>query len=100
MTFLRALGVAQYRTGLMAEALATLTRSNDWNAEQQPGDLAFLALAQQRLGRSEEARAALDRLREVMKKSDRVGDQEAQGFLREAETIELDKTFPADPFAR
>jgi hypothetical protein len=27
-------------------------------------------------------------------------DQESLGFLREAETIELDRVFPADPFAR
>ncbi len=29
VAFLNTLGVAQYRCGLMAEALATLTRSND-----------------------------------------------------------------------
>ena len=44
---LNTLGVAQYRCGLVAEALATLTRSNDLNKEKEPADLAFLALAQQ-----------------------------------------------------
>ena len=65
--FLNTLGVAQYRCGLMAEALATLTRSNDLNKEKEPADLAFLALAQHRLGQSEKARDTLGRLREVMK---------------------------------
>ena len=85
--------------GSVAEALATLTRSNDLNKEKEPADLAFLALAQNRLGQSEKARDTLGRLRELMKNPERAGDQEAQAFLREAETIELDQVFPADPFA-
>ena len=92
--------MAQYRSGLVAEALATLTRSNDLNKQKEPADLAFLALAQHRLGQSEKARDTLGRLREVMKDPQRAGNQEAQAFLREAETIELDRVFPADPFAR
>ena len=66
---LKTLGVAQYRCGLIAKALAILTRSNDLNKEKEPADLAFLALAQHRLGQSEKARDTLARLREVMKKS-------------------------------
>jgi hypothetical protein len=69
------------------EALATLTRSNDLNKEKEPADLAFLALAQSRLGQSEKARSTLARLREVMKSPERAEDQEGQAFLREAETI-------------
>ena len=34
-----------------------------------------------------------------MKNPQRARDPEAQAFLREAETIELDQAFPADPFA-
>jgi hypothetical protein len=97
--YLNTLGVAQYRCGLVAEALATLTRSNDLNKENEPADLAFLALAQSRLDQSEKARSTLGRLRKVMKNPARAGDQEAQAFLCEAETIELDQVFPADPFA-
>ena len=59
-----------------------------------------MALAQHRLGQSEKARDTLGRLREVMRDPQRAGNQEAQAFLREAETIELDRVFPADPFAR
>ena len=98
--FRSTLGVAQYRAGLVAEAVATLMRPNDPAADREPSDLAILALAQHRLGQSEKARSALGRLRELMKNpewSER--NPEAQGFLREAETIELDWVFPADPFA-
>jgi hypothetical protein len=34
-----------------------------------------------------------------MQKSQWAKDQESQGFLREAEALELDLVFPADPFA-
>ena len=98
--YLSTLGVAQYRCGLMAEALATLTRSNDRNQQKGPSDLAFLALAQHRLGYSDKACVTLARLREVMKDPQRAGNSELTAFLREAETIELDRIFPADPFAR
>jgi WD40 repeat protein/tRNA A-37 threonylcarbamoyl transferase component Bud32 len=97
---LNTLGVAQYRCGLWAEALATLNRSNELNMEKEPSDLAFLALAQQRLGQFEKARSTLSRLRELMKDPQRAGNAEAKAFLHEAETIELDRVFPADPFAR
>jgi eukaryotic-like serine/threonine-protein kinase len=97
--YLNTLGVAQYRTGLFVEALASLTRSNDLNNQKEPGDLAFLALAQHRLGHSEKARDTLGRLRELMKDPAQAKYEEAQALLREAETIELDQAFPADPFA-
>jgi tetratricopeptide (TPR) repeat protein len=96
---LNTLGVAQYRCGLMAEALATLTRTNTLNQEKDPSDLAFLALAQHRLGQSEKARETLRRLREVMKDPGYSENPEARAFLREAETIDLDQVFPANPFA-
>ena len=60
--FLNTLGVGQYRCGLIAEALATLTRSKALNHEKEPSDLAFLALAQHRLGQTEKARETLARL--------------------------------------
>jgi WD40 repeat protein len=98
--FLNTLGAAQYRSGLLAEAVATLERSNRLNEGREPSDLAFLTLALHRLGQSEKADATLGRLRELMKNSQSSADGEAQALLREAETIELDRAFPADPFAR
>ena len=35
-----------------------------------------------------------------MEDPQQAGDSEARAFLREAEMIELDQAFPADPFAR
>src|SRR5262249_50517769 len=96
---LNTLGVAQYRIGPYREALATLTRSDTLEGGE-PANLAFLALARQRLGQPEEARQLLARLRAVMKKtpSFETGPSEAASFLREAEAlIELDPAFPADP---
>jgi hypothetical protein len=83
--YLTALGVAQYRLGRFEkerypEALATLGRCDPGH----PTVLAFLALTQQQLGRKEQARATLARLREVLKEPAWAGDAEVQGFLREA----------------
>ena len=101
--YLNTLGVARYRVGKYAEAVATLTRSDQVNSPtfggSIPADLAFLALAQHRLGQTEKARATLGRLRVAMKKPQWDKEPEAQGFLREAEAIEFDLVFPADPFA-
>ncbi len=101
--WLKTLGVAQYRLGLVAEALATLTRSNTLNEEKQPVDLAFLAMAHQRLGQPAVARAMLDRLRDVMRqRGSLAASQVAEdlAFLAEAEAVVLyDPIIPADPFA-
>jgi hypothetical protein len=101
--FLQTLGIAQYRVGLVPEALVTLTRSNALNQGKGPADLAFLAMARQRLGQTAEARAMLDRLRDLMRQGDRVGSQGDldRAFLAEAEAVVLyDPMFPADPFSR
>jgi eukaryotic-like serine/threonine-protein kinase len=92
-------GVAQYRCGLIAEALATLTRSNALRKGKEPSDLTFLALAQHRLGLTDKAGETLARLHQVMVGRRQAENQESLAFLREAETIELDRVFPADPFA-
>jgi tetratricopeptide (TPR) repeat protein len=98
---LNTLGVAQYRTGRYADALATLTRSDKLNAARpegtQPADLAFLALTQHQLGRKDAAHATLARLREVVKKPQWANNAEAQGFLREAEELIEGKPGDAKP---
>jgi tetratricopeptide (TPR) repeat protein len=98
VVFRKTMGVAQYRCGLFAEALASLTVSIDLDWEQGADDLAFLTLVQHRLGQTEKARATLKRLRELMKNPDDY-DHGTMALLREAESIELDQVFPADPFA-
>jgi len=100
--YLNTLGVAQYRAGSVAEALETLTQSNALNEKKEPADLAFLAMAHQRLGHPAEARVMLDRLRTVMRQAspDMTQIDEARAFLAEAEAVVLyDPIFPADPFA-
>jgi WD domain, G-beta repeat len=96
--YLKGLGAAQYRCGLVAEADEP-DAVKYLNKVEYPSYLAYLAMAQSRLGLSDQARTTLGRLREVMKNPQWSGNPEAQGFLREAETIELDRVFPADPFA-
>jgi hypothetical protein len=101
---LNTLGVAQYRAAKYPEAVATLTRSQQLNSavlggKAQPADLAFLALAHHRLGHTSSARAVLADLREAMKQPEWAQDGEALTHLREAEALELDLAFPADPFA-
>jgi hypothetical protein len=87
---LNTLGVAQYRAQRYADALATLTQSAKLNATKegsQPADLAFLAMTQHQLGQKNEAKAPLDRLREIMKQPRWAQNTEAVGFLREAEEL-------------
>jgi tetratricopeptide (TPR) repeat protein len=101
--FLNTLGLAQYRLGQYEQAAGTLTRAkrsheDNWNGLSYPPDLAFLALSRYRLGQADQARAAMSRLREMMKKLVWALSEEAQGFLQEAEEIERDLAFPADPF--
>jgi tetratricopeptide (TPR) repeat protein len=97
------LGMAEYRCGLLPKALKTLERSNELNGGNSPGDLAVLAMTQYRLGQHDVARQMLERLRALMKGPPQARNQspDNRGLLREAEAvIELDPSFPADPFAR
>jgi hypothetical protein len=89
--FANTLGVAQYRLGLYEGALATLTRSDRLNAARPEGalatDVAFLAMTQHRLDHKDQARANLERLRQLMKKPEYADNVQVQGFLREAESL-------------
>ena len=96
--FLTTLGAAYYRAGHDEKAVATLGQAGGVRLSEGPGatpaGLAFLAMAQ-RLGRPQEARASLDRLRESLKDPRRAQDTEAQAFLREAESVVADARAPA-----
>jgi tetratricopeptide (TPR) repeat protein len=91
--YLSTLGVAHYRMGDYNQALIALTRSDALYAKQycqsRPADLAFLAMAQHRLGRADEARKLLDRLRQSLQAAPWKTDSTAQAFLREAEDLIL-----------
>ena len=101
--FLATLGGAQYRTGHYRDAEDTLLKCHrlDANTQAIPGaaDLAFLAMCQYRSGRPGEARSSLDRLREALRTPTYARSPQGRAFLSEAETLELDLIFPADPFA-
>jgi Flp pilus assembly protein TadD len=87
---LNTLGVALYRMGKYVEALTTLMKSEKLNATQEgshPADLAFLAMAQHKLRKKDEAKATLGQLREVMKLARWAMDDEVKGFLPEAEEL-------------
>jgi hypothetical protein len=102
---LRTLGGAQYRMAAYGEAVASLKAADRLNARAHggfsaPQDMAFLALAQFRQGQSEQARLALSRMRESMKTPRWLENEEAKALVREAEALERELSFPADPFAR
>jgi Flp pilus assembly protein TadD len=85
------LGVAQYRVGQFAKAVETLSRSDKLNAAQNkgsiPGDLAFLAMAYNRLGQKEKAQEVFVRLQEIMKQPAHAKDRQSQDIFREAEKL-------------
>jgi hypothetical protein len=65
-----------------------------------PGDWAYLALANARMGRFAEARRWLDRLRGVRHDPQEYfwNVQELALFRSEAESLLFDAAFPGDPF--
>ncbi len=90
-SYLNTLGVAQFRLGRYADAVATLLQSDQINRKDQGGssaaDLAFLAMAYYRLGQAQEAAAYLERLRTLMKDQKHARDEENRTFLAEAESL-------------
>jgi hypothetical protein len=96
--------MAQYRVGQYGEAADTLAQADQINAVGPsgpiPANLAFLSLAQHRLGQPNQARAALGRLRATMMRPEWASNEEARDVVREAEAIEQDLACPDEPFAR
>jgi hypothetical protein len=85
-TYLNTLGIAQYRAGKYEVCLETLTRSSQLNGGRQPADIAFLAMAQHRLGQIQGSRKTLALLQDLFNKS-RTDDTTA--FLEEAKSLIL-----------
>jgi WD40 repeat protein/serine/threonine protein kinase len=88
-----ALALALYRAGRDEDALKTLDDLADGPSTDEPAsqatsfELAVRAMAGHRLGRAEAARAALERLRSLVKSKRGARDAQAMGFLDEAEGV-------------
>jgi tetratricopeptide (TPR) repeat protein len=78
-------GIALYRLDRPADALAALERAAKLDQAAEPANLAFQAMAEHALGHTEEAKAHLDALRQAMKRQGYARDEEALGFLAEAQ---------------
>ena len=94
---LTTLAAAQYRLGSYEDALKTLAKSaklfSDAEEDPDPWNLAFKAMTLRKIGRAEEAKAALEQLRELCKERPFSEDMELQSLLAEAEgLIEGQKT--------
>jgi len=92
---LTTLGAGQYRVGSYENAMTTLTKvermRSDAGEEPDPWNLAFKAMTLHKLGRLEEAKAALEQLRELTEDW-QVGEatevvQALQALLAEAEKL-------------
>jgi len=86
------LAAVQYRVGSYENTLKTLTKSegilSDAGEDPDPWNLVFKGMALHRVGRTEEAKAALEQLRELCKKEAHLAwDMEVQGLLAEAERL-------------
>ncbi|MBN2269620.1 MAG: hypothetical protein JXN61_03345 [Sedimentisphaerales bacterium] len=85
------LGAAQHRLGSCKETLKTLTGAerilSQTGDDPDPKNMAFTAMTLHKLGRFEEARAALEPLRPLCKEERFAEDEEAQAVLAEAEEL-------------
>ena len=87
-----ALGLALYRVGRFDDALRQVDRLNAPSAGERlcrrgRSTWPSAALASQKLGRFAEARASLEQLRKLVGTEGDSSDQEAIGFLEEAESV-------------
>jgi WD40 repeat protein/serine/threonine protein kinase len=88
---LTTLGAGQYRVGSYEDALETLAVAqqilSEAREEPDPWNLAFKAMTLHKIGRAEEAKAALERLRELCGDEQFAEDREVQDLLAEAEKL-------------
>ncbi len=93
---LNTLGAAQYRAGLYTEALRTLLRSQELHRQKEEPALeddAFLAMTYHRLGKTDEARTHLEKLRSAIADPRHGDNAEHTELLREVERL-IEETAP------
>jgi WD40 repeat protein len=87
--FLNTRGVAEYRAGNYTDAIITLERCDAMHraahGTSHPVDLAVMAMAHQRLGNPDPARATLARARDALNGA--AADRDALAFVHEAATL-------------
>jgi tetratricopeptide (TPR) repeat protein len=90
-TYLNTLAAAQYRLGQCGRALATAQNANQAAAafapDGHPAALAISAMALQRLGRQDEAQAALEKLRACMSGQPWASNAQIKALADEAESL-------------
>jgi hypothetical protein len=99
-TMINTLGVAQFRVGDYEDALSTLTHADEVNRKPDnlnngdappglgdPSDVAFIAMTLHKLRRTDEARAAMERLHALMDLDYWRKDSGAQEASREAKDM-------------
>ncbi len=84
--------MGQDKTGQFEQVVATLKRIDDYRRtvlgnKSHPRDVAYIAMALYRLGRIEEAKATLDRLRDLLKDESFAEDEKANACLAELEKL-------------
>jgi serine/threonine protein kinase/WD40 repeat protein/tetratricopeptide (TPR) repeat protein len=88
---LNTLGVAQYRNGQFAEAIATLKQSRLYGKDEHAGiDLLFMAMCYQKLGQIREANLCFDQAMKWTNEATNLSpsqSQELAEFRREAENV-------------
>jgi tetratricopeptide (TPR) repeat protein len=98
--FLRTLGVAQYRVGKYAEAVGTLTQSDELCSKRPdgslPSNIAVLAMAHFQLGHVDQARTLLERLRQLLQSERWKTNTGSQRYLEEAEQLILEAPVEAE----
>jgi serine/threonine protein kinase len=78
------LGVKQYHIGAYEHALETLTTVKKHRSEVYPPEVAFMAMALHQVGREQEARDAVERLRRLLKDGEYLL---VENYLHEAEQL-------------